>query len=1157
MDNRKGRSPAMREGSDMTDGLRIERRFTSEDTDVYDLIEWSHRDSRIANPDGSLVFEMTDAEIPAGWSQVAADIMVSKYFRKAGVPQVDTEGNPILDDAGNSVTGPEQSARQVFDRLAGTWRWWGETHGYFATADDADAFEDELKYMLATQMAAPNSPQWFNTGLGHSYGMTGPAQGFWYIDPETEDLVASPDSYSRPSPHACFILGVKDDLVNDGGIMDLWVREARIFKFGSGAGSNFSSIRGENELLSGGGKSSGVMSFLKIGDRAAGAIKSGGTTRRAAKMVILDVDHPDVEAFAAWKKVEEDKARLLIEKGGFPADFNGEAYATVSGQNSNNSVRVTSDFVQAVVDDADWHLIERTSGNIRKTIRARELWRTIADAAWACADPGLQFDTTINEWHTCPAGGRIKASNPCSEYMFLDDTACNLASLNLVKFETAEGTFDLEAYQHAIRLWTMVLEISVTMAHFPSREIAQGSYDYRTLGLGYANLGSLLMRSGIAYDSDEGRAIAAALTAVLTGYSYATSAEMASVVGPFPRYAENADHMLRVIRNHRRAAYSAPAEDYEGVTTTVMGIDPDQVPADMLAAARQSWDLALSLGEKHGYRNAQATVLAPTGTIGLLMDCDTTGVEPDFALVKFKKLAGGGYFKIVNQSVAPALRTLGYSETNIAEIVTSIVGTSSFEHAPHVNRESLAEKGFTTEEIAQLEKQLPSVFELKHAFNVFVVGEAALQRLGFEVDEYTSWDFDLLAALGFSRAQIREANDHICGRQTIEGSPLLHDEHLSVFDTANRNGHYGERFIHHTGHIRMMAAAQPFISGAISKTINMPNEVTVEDIEGSYMMSYDLGLKAMALYRDGSKASQPLSSMSDEGDEQEEDSAEFTAALEAEKKLAWGAIPAGMSPTQAYAAGMRPPRFLLPSRRHGFNQEARVGGHKVFLRTGEYDDGTLGEIFIDLAKEGATLKGILSCFAIAVSKGLQYGVPLEEFVNTFTFQTFEPRGMVEGHPNIKMSNSIVDYVFRALGVEYLHRDELAQVPPNREGDFPEPPMGLAVEAGVQLGLEDAVAEVDVDTVQRYAVMADGPMTAPPEPEPAPVSNGSKAAVAAVAAAPVAMGATRTVDAGTVSMQSALSEMMGDAPLCDECGHITVRNGSCYKCLNCGNSLGCS
>ena len=1146
-----------------TQGLRIERRYTTEGTDPYAAIEWSHRDSRIANPDGSIVFEMTDAEIPAGWSQVAADIMVSKYFRKAGVPQVDADGNPVLDEDGNPVTGPEQSAKQVFDRLAGTWRWWGENHGYFAAADDAQAFEDELKYMLATQMAAPNSPQWFNTGLHHSYGLTGPAQGFWYVDPESDELVSSPDSYSRPAPHACFILSVKDDLVNDGGIMDLWVREARIFKFGSGAGSNFSDIRGENEYLSGGGKSSGVMSFLKIGDRAAGAIKSGGTTRRAAKMVILDVDHPDIEAFAAWKKVEEDKARILIEKGGFPADFNGDAYATVSGQNSNNSVRVTADFIQAVVDDADWDLIERTSGKVRKTIRARDLWKTIADAAWACADPGLQFDTTINEWHTCPAGGRIKASNPCSEYMFLDDTACNLASLNLVMFETPDGGFDLEGYQHAIRLWSIVLEISVTMAHFPSREIAQNSYDYRTLGLGYANLGSLLMRQGIAYDSDEGRAIAGALTAILTGYSYATSAEMASVVGPFPKYTENAEHMLRVIRNHRRAAYDAPAEDYEAITTSVMGIDPDFTPADMLAAARESWDLALSLGEKHGYRNAQATLLAPTGTIGLLMDCDTTGVEPDFALVKFKKLAGGGYFKIVNQSVAPALRSLGYEESQIKEIVTYIVGTSSLENAPHINRESLAEKGFTSEEIDQLEKQLPSVFELKHAFNVFVVGEAALQRLGFEVDEYTSWDFDLLAALGFSRAQIREANDHICGRQTIEGSPNLRDEHLSVFDTANKNGHYGERFIHYTGHIRMMAAAQPFISGAISKTINMPNEVTTEDIMDAYKLSNDLGLKAMALYRDGSKASQPLSSMSDEGDDNEDDSAEFTAAIESEKKLAWGAIPAGMSPTQAYAAGMRPPRFLLPARRAGFNQEARIGGHKVFLRTGEYEDGTLGEIFIDLAKEGATLKGILSCFAIAVSKGLQYGVPLEEFVNTFTFQTFEPRGMVEGHPNIKMANSIVDYVFRSLGVEYLHRDELAQVPPNREGDFPEPPAGLAVEAGVQLGLDDAAAEADVDAVERAAAMVDGPVTAPEAP--APVSGGSNGSSnaangggkTATAVAMTTKQAVKSVDAGTASMQSALSEMMGDAPLCDICGHITVRNGSCYKCLNCGNSLGCS
>ena len=1128
--------------SEVATGLRIERRFTTEGHDPYEAIEWSHRDSRITNPDGSIVFEMTDAEIPAGWSQVAADIMVSKYFRKAGVPQTDDSGEPIIDDQGNVVTGPEHSARQVFDRLAGTWRSWGERHGYFASADDASAFEDELKYMLATQMAAPNSPQWFNTGLHHSYGLTGPAQGFWYVDPESGEMTSSPDSYSRPAPHACFILSVKDDLVNPGGIMDLWTREARIFKFGSGAGSNFSSIRAENELLSGGGKSSGVMSFLKIGDRAAGAIKSGGTTRRAAKMVILDVDHPDVESFVDWKKVEEDKARLLIQHGGFPADFNGEAYATVSGQNSNNSVRVTNDFIQAVVDDADWDLINRKDGSVRKTVKARDLWHRIAEAAWACADPGLQFDTTINEWHTCPAGGRIKASNPCSEYMFLDDTACNLASLNLIKFyDPATGDFDIEAYQHAIRVWTVVLEISVTMAHFPSAEIAQGSYDYRTLGLGYANLGSLLMQQGIAYDSDRGRAIAGALTAVLTGYSYATSAEMSSVVGPFPRFDENREHMLRVIRNHRRAAYGAEAEEFEGVTSHVMTIDQKLAPLDLLLAARESWDLALSLGEQHGYRNAQATVLAPTGTIGLLMDCDTTGVEPDFALVKFKKLAGGGYFKIVNQSVTPALRRLGYGEGQIDEMVKYIVGTSTFEGAPHVNRESLAEKGFTNEEIAKIEKTLPTVFELRHAFNVFVVGEATLQRLGFEVDEYTSWEFDLLRALGFSSAQISEANDVICGRQTIEGAPHLAPEHLSVFDTANKNGKYGTRFIHHTGHIRMMAAAQPFISGAISKTINMPNEATTADIEESYRLSWELGLKAMALYRDGSKASQPLSAGSDDG-QSDEETEEITAAHEAEKKIAWGQIPAGVSPTQAYQLGMSPPRFVLPGRRGGYTQEARVGGHKVYLRTGEYEDGTLGEVFIDLAKEGATLKGILSCFAIAVSKGLQYGVPLQEFVDTFTFQTFEPRGMVEGHPNIKMSNSIVDYVFRALGVEYLHRDELAQVPPVRDGELPGPKKGIAAEAGDQPELFDVAAEKDVDAVAKAVEFTEGKVTAPEAPAPAK-------APAAVAA--------KAVDAGTASMNAALSDMMGDAPLCDTCGHITVRNGSCYKCLNCGNSLGCS
>jgi ribonucleoside-diphosphate reductase alpha chain len=942
--------------------------------------------------------------------------------------------------------------------------------------------------------------------------------------------------------HNCFILSVSDDLVSPGGIMDLWVREARIFKFGSGAGSNFSAIRAENELLSGGGKSSGVMSFLKIGDRAAGAIKSGGTTRRAAKMVILDVDHPDIETFVDWKKVEEEKAKLLINHGGFPADFNGEAYATVSGQNSNNSVRITNDFVKAVERDEDWDLTNRTDGSVRKTIKARDLWSRIADAAWACADPGLQFDTTINEWHTSPAGGRIRASNPCAEYQFLDDTACNLASVNLVRFYDDEtGIFDIDSYKHAIRIWTIVLEISVAMAHFPSKEIAQGSYDYRTLGLGYANLGSLLMRQGIAYDSDEGRAIAGAMTSILTGFSYATSAEMAEVVGPFPKFEQNRDSMLRVIRNHRVATYDG--DDFDAITTKVMGIDADICPDDLLAAARESWDLALQRGEEQGYRNAQSSVLAPTGTISLLMDCDTTGIEPDFALVKFKKLAGGGYFKIVNQSVAPALTSLGYDLNEINDVVQYIVGTSSIEGAPHINDLVLAEKGFDSDDLAKLEATLPGVFDLKHAFNVFTFGEATLQRLGFGVDEYTSWNFDLLKALGFTKEQITEANDHICGRQTIESAPHIKNEHLGVFDTANKNGKYGRRFIHHNGHIKMMAAAQPFISGAISKTINMPNEVDTETIEEAYHLSWEWGLKAMALYRDGSKAVQPLNSTADEGEENEEEAAGITAAVEQEKAIHWGNLPAGTSPSQAYAQGMQPPRFLLPARRAGYLQEARVGGHKVYLRTGEYGDGTLGEIFIDLAKEGATLKGILSCFAIAVSKGLQYGVPLEEFVDSFTFQTFEPRGMVEGHENIKMANSIIDYVFRALGVEYLKRDELAQVPPDREGDLAAPPKGLAVEAGFQLDLSDAVAEGDVDVLRRAAEFVDSPNGTVPDPAVEKV-------VAAVAAAMAAGD-----DAATSDM--VLSGNMGDAPVCSNCGHMTIRNGSCYVCLTCGDTTGCS
>ncbi|MGH2598191.1 MAG: adenosylcobalamin-dependent ribonucleoside-diphosphate reductase, partial [Dehalococcoidia bacterium] len=628
-------------------GLTFQRHFTKAGEDPFASVQWGTRTSRITNPDGSVVFEMKDAEIPAGWSQVAADIMVSKYFRKAGVPLVDANGQPEVNADGSPKLGPERSAKQVIGRLATTWRWWGEQHGYFATAEDARAFEDELKYMLVHQMAAPNSPQWFNTGLSHAYGITGPAQGHYVVDSADGEVKPSADAYTHPQVHACYIQDIRDDLVGEGGIMDLWVREARLFKYGSGTGTNFSSVRGEGEPLSGGGTSSGLMSFLKVGDRAAGAIKSGGTTRRAAKMVCLDLDHPDIENFINWKADEEKKVGALIAAG-YPADFNGEAYATVSGQNANNSVRVPNDFIKAVEADGTWDLKWRTDPtHVAKTLRARDLWNTIAEAAWQSADPGVQFDTTINEWHTCPEDGRINASNPCSEYMFLDNTACNLASINLIKFVDVEtGTVDVEAYRHAVRVWTVVLEISVLMAGFPSEEIARLSYDFRTLGLGYANLGTVLMLRGLPYDGDEARAFAGAMTAIMTGESYAMSAELARHLGPFPGYARNERHMLRVIRNHRRAAYDAPAAEYEGLSVAPMGINADLAPEGLVQAAREAWDKALAGGELYGYRNAQTTLLAPTGTIGLLMDCDTTGVEPDFALVKFKKLAGGGYFKI-------------------------------------------------------------------------------------------------------------------------------------------------------------------------------------------------------------------------------------------------------------------------------------------------------------------------------------------------------------------------------------------------------------------------------------------------------------------------------------------------------------------------------
>jgi ribonucleoside-diphosphate reductase alpha chain len=1178
-------------------GLRVPRRFTVDREgvriDPYEGVAWEKRSSTIRGSDGAVVFEMHDVEIPASWSTVAGDIMASKYMRKAGVPLVDAAGQPVLDASGKPVVGGEKSARQVIGRLVACWRSWGEEHGYFASQEDAEAFEDELAYMLLHQMAAPNSPQWFNTGLRQAYGLTGPAQGHYYADPATGKVQCSGDAYTRPQPHACFIQSVNDDLVNPGGIMDLWVREARLFKYGSGTGTNFSKLRGEGEPLAGGGISSGLMSFLKIGDRAAGAIKSGGTTRRAAKMVCLDMDHPDIEAFINWKAEEEKKVAALI-KAGYPSDFNGDAYATVSGQNSNNSVRVPEEFLRAVETDGDWQLRWRTDGRISKTVKARDLWSQICRAAWHCADPGVQLDTTINEWHTCPESGRINASNPCSEYMFLDNTACNLASINLVKFYDAEKQrFDVEAFRHACRVWTAVLEISVLMAQFPSREIAELSHKFRTLGLGYANLGTLLMLAGIPYDSDDGRAICGAITSIMTGECYAMSAQMARVLGPFPGYAENREAMLRVMRNHRRTAYDAAAEEYEGLSIVPPGIDARDCPSHLLHAAREAWDQALDLGEKYGYRNAQTTVIAPTGTIGLLMDCDTTGIEPDFALVKFKKLAGGGYFKIPNRSVDLALKVLGYPKEERDEVVTYLIGTNRLAGAPHVNRVTLREKGLHDDELDRVDQALVKVFDLPSAFSAWTLGEDCLQRLGFQPQEYQKPSFSLLRELGFTPEMVSEANAHICGRHTLEGAPYLKEEHLPVFDCANRCGKTGKRFIAPEGHIRMMAASQPFISGAISKTINIPHESTVEDIDRAYLLSWKLGLKSVALYRDGSKLSQPLSTRSDAEKDKEDGpgkpAVERTAGTAGEKGgEASRDVPTAAPPpapgAAASAAAASPARVRrpLPSKRRGFTQEAKVGGHKIYLRTGEYEDGTLGEIFIDMHKEGAAFRGIMNCFAIAISKGLQYGVPLDEFVDTFTFTRFAPQGQVQNHPNIKVATSVLDYVFRVLGLEYSNRTDLVHVKPHELNDGDPGDGDLRERLAPPPGSPAARAEGAASPAPGgHAGHAGGPETSPPtnrakDPAGTPPAraldagpeNGDGRAPARPAGAMEARGfssrleerfrtAVRAEFFTEALLSEQVSEYMGDAPTCATCGQFTIRSGSCYRCLFCGDSQGCS
>lgn len=1193
--------------------MKIARLFTSPDKDPLESVPFVKRTSEIKNPDGSVVFRMEDVMVPKNWSQVATDIIAQKYFRKAGVPKLLKKKaekgipkwlQPAVADTERLNDLPEKEryssetdSRQVFHRLAGTWTYWGWKANYFDSEEDALTYYSELVFMLASQYCAPNSPQWFNTGLNWAYGINGPAQGHYYVDFRTGQLTQSEDAYTHPQPHACFIQSVSDDLVNEGGIMDLWVREARLFKYGSGTGSNFSNLRGSDEPLSGGGKSSGLMSFLKIGDRSAGAIKSGGTTRRAAKMVTLDIDHPDIEEYINWKVIEEQKvasivagsklcnlhlnrimkacfdehpendrfskknnkrlklavmearkayipdnyiervihlAKLGFKSIEFPTydiDWNSDAYATVSGQNSNNSVRVTNEFMKAVVNEGNWNLYFRTElENSRrdkrapkpsKTMKAKELWDDIGFAAWASADPGLQYHTTINEWHTCKSDGEIKASNPCSEYMFLDDTACNLASLNVVKFyDSKTKKFDIEAYRHATRLWTIVLETSVLMAQYPSKEIAQKSFDYRTLGLGYANLGSLLMRQGIAYDSKESAAICGALTAIMHMRAYATSAEMAKESGTFPRYEANKDHMLRVLRNHRRAAYNVPKEEYEGLSIFPVGIDPKYCPSDLLEAAREDSDIAVQLGEQYGYKNAQVTVIAPTGTIGLVMDCDTTGIEPDFALVKFKKLAGGGYFKIINQSIPPALENLGYNHEQLNEIVKYAKGAGTLEGCPHINPATLKSKGFSDEVIEKINDMLPSVFDLTFAFNKFNIGEKFCKEvLGLTDELMNKFDFNLLKHIGYSSEEIASANDYVCGTMTVEGAPFLKHEHYPVFDCANKCGKKGSRFIKPDAHIKMMAAAQPFISGAISKTINLPNNANITDVQSAYMQSWKFGLKANALYRDGSKLSQPLNSVSEEDYEELIEQQEENDIVKIAEKI-----------IHRYIAKRR----RLPDRREGYTQKAKIGGQTVYIRTGEYENGQLGEIFIDMAREGAAFRSLLNSFAIAISLGLQHGVPLEEFVDAFVFTRFEPSGMVAGNKRIKMTTSVIDYIFRELAVTYLGRNDLSHV--DAEELINKKPERVSV-AEPDFESEEVVSErmIELDNDN---------------------GNGAQLVTANVPKGSQASERSKILSMHQEVVKARERGYTGD--ICPECGSMTmVRNGTCLKCNTCGSTTGCS
>ena len=1198
-------------------GMVIERRFTTAGDDPFDAFDWIEMDVEIRNPDGSMADAVEGVKLPSGFAGVPGKVCAQKYLRKAGVPKhlrkVPEEGVPswlqrsapdherLQTVEAEQRMGGETDGRDLFRRLAGTWTYWGWKYGYFASEADARAYFDEMCYLIASQRSAPNSPQWFNTGLHWAYGIEGPAQGHSFIDPASGKLEYSTSAYEHPQPHACFIQSVSDSLVGGSeSIMGLWGREALLFKYGSGTGSNFSRIRGAGEPLSGGGSSSGLLSFLKIGDRAAGAIKSGGTTRRAAKMVTLDLDHPDIEEYIDWKSSEEEKVSALVigsnilqkhanslmdavweygddegrfdqrtnlglrramvraikdhvpdphiqrildlaEQGWKGVDFEildtnwqGEAYLTVSGQNSNNSVRVPNQFMDSVKGGGDWNLywrteLERAEAEGRepepcKTLDAGELWDKVAYTAWACADPGIQFDTTINEWHTCPEGGKINGSNPCSEYMFLDDTACNLASINLLHYYDLDTqTFQIDDFRHSVRLWTTTLEISVLMAQFPSEEIARKSYEYRTLGLGYCNIGSLLMHMGIPYDDERAYAICGAITSIMCGETYSTSAEMASILGPFPDYERNSEHMLRVMRNHRRAAYDSSADEYDGLTVPPIGINSKKCPKDLLDAARGSWDRAVREGEEHGYRNAQTTVIAPTGTIGLVMGADTTGVEPQFSLVQFKTLAGGGSLRIVNKGVPSALRRLGYSDSECKTIEEYIVGTGRLSGCPTLPVDRMKEVGFSAEDLAAIESKMGDVFDLRSAFAPSLIGkELCTGALGMSEEQYEDAFFDTLGFLGFTSEEIEAAQGHIFGNLTIEGAPGLKEDHLAVFDCATPCGAKGTRSIAWPAHVKMMAAAQPFISGAISKTINMPSNSTVDDVREAYNLSHTTMNKACAVYRDCSKLSQPLMNQLVDDNELSEEVTEEEELVERMVEETVKALPLPEPVAQPVAESFVKfiaTRRSLPDRKRATSTKARIGGHSVRLITGEYPDGKLGEIILVTSKEGAAWRAMLNQFAIAVSIALQHGVPLEAFIKVFTFQKFEPSGPVEGGSGrVKMASSLVDWIFRELAIEYAGRDDLAHV---------------------------AAEDFDQFSISKPEITDQGVMR----------TEGEKREVQMTLDA--AVGPIQERDAEARARQAA-REMGFTGDICDDCGSSQmVRNGTCLKCDACGSTTGCS